>query len=126
MERTKMSEIDKQIREAEQHQIEMVIRDGHCIADKIANAKSLDELEELNSEIESFCDFVDNNYGEENDYGEMEHDLSTDLYVALDWKGESLESRNKNNEPVLRLSEGYMEDFLKYLDSKDWVSRYHD
>lgn len=102
--------------------IEKVVKNGHSIADKIEKASDVSEIENLSKEIEEYCNFVCENFGTVSDFdGEKECDLTTFLYVALDWKKKSLYPENEGNVTVRQLAEEYMSQFIEELDSKTWV-----
>lgn len=102
--------------------INKVIEDGHMIIDKMRLISSLSELEELALDIDSYADFVDENFGEPSDLDdEKECSLTTSLYVALDWKRKSLYQENLDFEPTQVLAKDFMDGFIKELDGESWV-----
>ena len=98
--------------------IEKAIREGRAIAEKIKNAESVSDIDALDKEIEQYCDFVDENFGEPSDLdGEKECDLSAALYMAAEEKARQLEyypgKDEAGNEDVVY--------FEKMLDAQSWV-----
>lgn len=100
--------------------VEKVIKEGHAIADKIRNAKTLDEVEKLSSEIEEYSDFVNENFGVLDDFGEDGEkycELAFYIHMAAKEKTRQLEyypnETEAGNEDV--------SDFEYYLDSKAWT-----
>ena len=103
--------------------IEKAIKDGHLIAEKIKNANSVVEIDDLTDEIEEYCDFIDENFGVVNDFDEKDCSLTISLYVALDWRKKSLFIENKNNRMTARLSTEFLRQFIEELESKSWVNQ---
>ena len=102
--------------------INKVIEDGHMIIDKMRLISSLSELEELALDIDSYADFVNENFGEPLDFSdEKDCSLTTSLYVALDWKRKSLYPENLDFEPTQVLAKDFMDGFIKELDGESWV-----
>lgn len=102
--------------------IEKVIKDGHKIADKIRSAATVEEVDALESEIERYSDFADENFGIVDDFDDKKDcELSTFLYVAVDWKNKTLYPENVDNSDTQKLFEGYLDDFENFLDSREWV-----
>ena len=102
--------------------INKVIEDGHEIIDKMRFISSLSELEELEPIIEKYADFVDENFGEPSDLDDKkECSLTTSLYVALDWKRNSLYPENLNFEPTQVLAKDFMDGFIEELNGESWV-----
>lgn len=99
--------------------IEKVIKDGHKIADKIRSAATVEEVDALESEIERYSDFVDENFGIYDDIGEKNCELSMMLFMAAEEKARYLEYHQ--DEPR-EISNESVKDFEEMLDSKEWVN----
>ncbi len=100
--------------------VEKAIKNGHAIADKIRNAKTIDEVEKLSSEIEEYSDFVNENFGIPDDFGEYSEkycELDFYIHMAAETKNDHLYyyagNPNMGNEGV--------DDFESYLESKEWL-----
>lgn len=98
--------------------IEKAIKDGHLIAEKIKNANSVVEIDDLTDEIEEYCDFIDENFGVVNDFDEKKCELSTTLFMATEEKARQLEyypeKKALGNDDII--------DFENMLDSKYWAN----
>ena len=102
--------------------INKVIEDGHAIIDKMRLISSLSELEELIPEIDKYTDFVNENFGEPSDVSDGKWcSLTTSLYVALDWKRNSLYTENLDFKPTQVLAKDFMDGFIEELDGESWV-----
>lgn len=97
--------------------VENIIISGHKIADKIKNASSVSDIDNLSEEIQSFCDNLDENFGDLGDIGEKENKLSAILYMAAEEKARQLEyypdQNDAGNEDII--------EFEEILDSKNWT-----
>ena len=101
--------------------IEKVINDGHLIANKIRNASSISDINDLSDEIEKYYSFVNENVGEVDELSENEElysQLSFYLSMAIETKERHLaypheEIKDYGNEDV--------DTFEEYLDSKEWL-----
>lgn len=100
--------------------VEKVIKDGHAVADKIRNAKTLSEIDALSDEIEQYSDFVNENFGILDDFdetGEKYCELTFYIHMAAETKNDHLHyytgNTNMGNEGV--------DDFDSYLESKEWL-----
>lgn len=93
-----------------------IIADGHAIADRLANA-SLSDLEKLEKDIDQYADYVDEQFGIVNEFGDKDCELSTFLYVALDWH-----KKGQVDPSAQTLAKDYLEDYVNFLDSKKWVT----
>lgn len=106
-------------------EIEKVIKGGHLIAEKIRSANNMHDFDTLvEDEISKYSNFVDENFGviEPDDlFGEKSCELTTFLFVAVDWKRKTLQEGNSDNVEVEKEFKGYLEDFENFLDSKKWV-----
>ena len=102
--------------------IEKAIKDGHKIADKIRDAKTLDGIKELSSEVEEYSDFVNENFGILDDYDERDCEISAFLHVAYDWKQTVLQSENLNKLAAKKIYEEFMKQYLDFLNSKIWIN----
>lgn len=97
------------------------IRDGHLVADKIRKADSISALNNLSEEVEKYCQFVNDNLGEVDEFSETQEtycELSFYLKMAVEGKERHLlychdESKDFGNEDV--------DTFEEFLDSKEWV-----
>ena len=106
----------------EEEKIEKIIKDGHLIANKIKAAQTVSEIDDLDGEIKEFSSFVDENFGIIDDFDNRKDcELSTFLYIALDWKKRALQPENRNNTATDQLAERYMSDYIELLDSRKWV-----
>lgn len=104
--------------------IEKIILDGHSIANKIKSAGSVSELEKMSDEIAKYSNLVDENFGILDDFdGRKDSELSTFLYVALDWAKKSHYPENKDNSATKQLAENFTQDFISFLDSKQWINQ---
>ncbi|MDO5475219.1 MAG: hypothetical protein Q4F61_02420 [Candidatus Saccharibacteria bacterium] len=64
--------------------IDKAIKNGHAISYKIRNAKTIDEVKELSSEIEEYSDFVNENFGTLDEFSEDgEKYCELDFYVHM-------------------------------------------
>lgn len=99
--------------------VEDIIISGHKIADKIKNASSVSDIDNLSEEIQSFCDNLDENFGAPGDIGEKENKLSAILYMAAEEKARQLEyypdQNDAGNEDII--------EFEEILDSKNWTKK---
>ena len=109
----------------ESEKINKVVNEGHVIAEKMRFIDDIDELEALiSNKINTYGNFVDDNFGvyEPDDlFNEKSCELTTFLYVALDWKRKTLYPENKDNLGTKKNFKSFLNDFEKYLDSKEWV-----
>src|SRR5574344_1066235 len=64
--------------------IEKVLNDGHKIAEEIRKAKTLDDLEDLDSQIDFYTSYVDNNFGEHDDEQYPDEKNSELTYILSD------------------------------------------
>lgn len=102
--------------------INKVIEDGHEIIDKMRLISKSSELEELKPIINNYADFVNENFGEPSDVSDGKWcSLMTSLYVALDWKRNSLYPENLDFEPTQVLAKDFMDGFIEELDGESWV-----
>ena len=94
-----------------------IIKNGHLIANKIKNASSVSDIDALSEEIERYSDFVNENFGVVDDFGEKICELYFMLHMAAEEKARQIEyypdKAEAGNEDVL--------DFEEMLDSKDWI-----
>ena len=97
--------------------VEKAMKDGYSIAEKIKNANSVAEIDNLTDEIEEYCDFVDENFGVFNDFDEKKCDLSAMLFMAAEEKARQLEYYP--DKKVLGNDDAV--DFENMLDSRYWV-----
>ena len=97
--------------------VKEVVENGHSIAEKIKNASSVSDIDALSEEIEKYCDFVNENFGIIDDFGEKTCELSFMLYMAAEEKARQIEyypdKNEAGNEDIL--------DFEKMLESKNWI-----
>ena len=100
--------------------VEKAIKDGRLVADKIRNAKTLDEVKELSSEIEEYSNFVNKNFGVPDDFGEDGEkycELTFYIHMAAEIKNDYLYRYAGN--PSMG-NEG-VDDFDSYLESREWL-----
>ena len=103
-------------------EIERAILEGHIIAKKIREASSISDTDNLSEEVDNYCDFVDNNFGQIDDFSENDElfcDLSFYLRMALETKERHL-SENISSVPDYG-NEG-VDTFERFLDSKQWAN----
>lgn len=106
----------------EEEKIAKILKDGHMIADKIKAAQTISEVDNLTKEIKEFSDFADENFGIVDDFdNRLDCELSTFLFIALDWKKRTLQPENYDNEATSQLAERYMTDYIEFLDSREWA-----
>ena len=91
--------------------VNKVIEDGHEIIDRMRLISSLSELEELALDIDSYADFVNENFGEPSDVSDGKWcSLMTSLYPE-----------NLDYEPTQNLAKQFMDGFIDELDGESWV-----
>ena len=102
--------------------ISKVIEDGHEIIDRMRPISKISELKKLEPIIDKYTDFVNENFGEPSDVSDGKWcSLMTSLYVALDWKRNSLYPENLDYEPTQNLAKQFMDGFIDELDGESWV-----
>ena len=102
--------------------INKVIEDGHEIIDRMRPISKISELKKLEPIIDKYTDFVNENFGEPSDFSDGKWcSLMTSLYVALDWKRNSLYPENSDYEPTQNLAKQFMDGFIDELDGESWV-----
>ena len=102
--------------------INKVIEDGHEIIDRMRPISKISELKKLESIIDKYTDFVNENFGEPSDFSDGKWcSLMTSLYVALDWKRKSLYPENLDFKPTQVLAKDFMDGFIEELDDESWV-----
>ena len=102
--------------------INKVIEDGHEIIDRMRPISKISELEELVPDIDRYTDFVNENFGELSDVSDGKWcSLMTSLYVALDWKRNSLYPENLDYRPTQNLAKQFMDGFIDELDGESWI-----
>ena len=104
-----------------EEKIKKVIRDSHNIADKILKANTMMALQSLIPEIETYSDFVNQEFGDLDEFSEDPLEKYSELtfycHMALEDKTDHLEYYAGHPEEV---SQG-VSDFLNYLDSRKWL-----
>ena len=116
--------MNKDLNLTREQKIEKVVREGHGIAEKLKNAKNIDELDGLWSEIKTFQKFVDSEFGTVRTYepyreGKDKYShLSLELSIIVEEKERQLIYYPDKADIARRSIE---EEFEEYLDSKDWV-----
>lgn len=101
--------------------IETALKTGHKLAEKIKSAKTVQELKSLNPELEQYCDFLNKNFGEIDEFDANDEkycQLSFYIFMAVESKISHLSYGNDDNSGV--------DDFLTYLNSKEWAKNSAD
>lgn len=96
------------------------IHDGRDIADKILKVNTMMALQSLIPEIETYSDFVNQEFGDLDELeGPLEKysELTFYCYMALEEKTDHLKYYAEHPEEI---SQG-VSDFLNYLDSRKWI-----
>ena len=100
--------------------IELAIKRGENLANKINLAKTTAQLDILYKEVENYTNFIDNEFGIIDDFSEKNEkyfELSFYAYMAVNEKSDKLEYYNAHPE---EMASG-VEDFLDYLESMKWL-----
>ncbi len=99
--------------------IEKAITEGHRLAGKIKEAKVVADIDAMTSELDEYCDFVDDTFGTIGDLGEKTCTLSVMIYMAAEEKARQLEQKTD------QIEKGNAEAvaFELMLDSKKWLNR---
>lgn len=104
-----------------EEKIKKVIRDSHNIADKILKANTMMALQSLIPEIETYSNFVNQEFGDLDEFSEDPLEKYSELtfycHMALEEKTDRLEYYAEHPEEI---SQG-VSDFLNYLDSRKWL-----
>lgn len=103
--------------------VEKVINEGHNIAEKIKDATSVEKLNELEDEIQEYINFVDQNFGSEDEFSDVEEkasELSFYLIMAVEEKARHLECHYENPEEI---GNDGVDNFLDFLDAKKWLEK---
>ena len=97
------------------------IHDGRNIADKILKTNTMKALQSLIPEIETYSDFVNQEFGDLDEFSEDPLEKYSELtfycYMALEEKTDHLKYYAEHPEEI---SQG-VSDFLNYLDSRKWI-----
>ena len=100
--------------------VELVIKQGENLANKINLAKTTTQLDILYTEVENYTNFINNEFGIIDDFSEKNEkycELSFYAYMAANEKSDNLEYYNAHPEETA----SGVEDFLKYLKSMKWL-----
>ena len=104
-----------------EEKIKKAIRDSRNIADKIFKANTMMALQSLIPEIETYSDFVNQEFGDLDEFSEDPLEKYSELtfyyYMALEEKTDHLKYYAEHPEEI---SQG-VSDFLNYLDSRKWI-----
>lgn len=104
-----------------EEKIKKAIRDSRNITDKIFKANTMMALQSLIPEIETYSDFVNQEFGDLDEFSEDPLEKYSELtfycYMALEEKTDHLKYYAEHPEEI---SQG-VSDFLNYLDSRKWI-----
>ena len=104
-----------------EEKIKKVIRDSRNIADKILKANTYVALQSLIPEIETYSDFVNQEFGDLDEFSENPLEKHSELafycHMALEEKTDHLKYYAEHPKET---SQG-VSDFLNYIDSKQWI-----
>lgn len=94
---------------------------GRALAQKMRDCQTLASLERLEPEIKDFSDRFDNEFGVADDpsWPEKSTSLTMSLWVAFNWRRDHL--AQPDNQSVAHLADEYLDQFVKALESGDWV-----
>lgn len=101
--------------------IELVVKQGESLANKINLAKTTTQLDTLYKEVENYTNFINNEFGIIDDFSEKNEkycELSFYAYMAVNEKSDNLEYYIVHPE---EMASG-VEDFLDYLKSMKWLA----
>ena len=100
--------------------IELAVKQGESVANKINLAKTTTQLDTLYKEVENYTNFINNEFGIIDDFSEKNEkycELSFYAYMTVNEKSDNLEYYNAHPE---EMASG-VEDFLDYLESMKWL-----
>ena len=100
--------------------VDLAIKQGKNLANKINLAKTTIQLDILYKEVENYTNFINNEFGIIDDFSEKNEkycELSFYAYMAVNEKSDNLEYYNAHPELT---SDGVL-DFLDYLESMKWI-----
>ena len=102
--------------------VDKALQDGHAIAEKIKRASSVKEIYCLKKAIDDYDNFVDTTFGVidgDDPFQEKNCELSFLLCLAIEAK-----IRHMHYNSTHALDNNYeIEEFEKYLDSKNWLQQ---
>ena len=101
--------------------IELVVKQGESLANKINLAKTTTQLDTLYKEVENYTNFINNEFGIIDDFSEKNEkycELSFYAHMAVNEKSDNLEYYIVHPE---EMASG-VEDFLDYLKSMKWLA----
>ncbi len=101
--------------------IELAVKQGESLANKINLAKTTTQLDTLYKEVENYTNFINNEFGIIDDFSEKNEkycELSFYAYMAVNEKSDNLEYYIVHPE---EMASG-VEDFLDYLKSMKWIA----
>ena len=101
--------------------VELAIKQGENLANKINLAKTTAQLDILYKEVENYTNFINNEFGIIDDFSEKNEkycELSFYAYMAVNEKSDNLEYYIIHPE---EMASG-VEDFLDYLKSMKWLA----
>ena len=100
--------------------VELAIKQGKNLANKINLAKTTIQLDILYKEVENYTNFINNEFGIIDDFSEKNKkycELSFYAHMAVNERSDNLEYYNAHPELT---SDGVL-DFLDYLESMKWI-----
>lgn len=100
--------------------VELAIKQGENLANKINLAKTTAQLDILYKEVENYTNFINNEFGIIDDFSEKNEkycELSFYAYMATNEKSDNLEYYNTHPEETA----SGVEDFLDYLELMKWL-----
>ena len=83
--------------------IELAVKQGESLANKINLAKTTTQLDTLYKEVENYTNFINNEFGIIDDFSEKNEkycELSFYAYMAVNEKGDNLEYYNAHPEEM--------------------------
>ena len=101
--------------------IELAVKQGESLANKINLAKTTTQLDILYKEVENYTNFINNEFGIIDDFSEKNEkycELSFYAYMAVNEKSDNLEYYIIHPEETA----SGVEDFLDYLKSMKWLA----
>jgi hypothetical protein len=101
--------------------IELAVKQGESLANKINLAKTTTQLDTLYKEVENYTNFINNEFGIIDDFSEKNEkycELSFYAHMAVNEKSDNLEYYIVHPE---EMASG-VEDFLDYLKSMKWLA----
>lgn len=107
--------------ETTQKLVEKALEEGRKIANELQSTKTISEIDQLSDKVEKYCNFVDENFGNIDDFAENKNekysDLTFYLHMAIEEKKDHIKYYVLHPDET---SNGIL-DFLDYLESKTWL-----